>query len=286
MSDNFLYVYASGAQVVLKSTEDDSVDPTVHTPHINVDTSVLPTGAATSANQTNKSQMTQITDGTDEVAVEELSDDDHNLDGLKALLSAAVLFGRIDADTIKPIRIDGSTHSIQTIDYGHHEIHAGSAYSAFEVDSDFDASDEINICFVTPNTTKYLHMLVSAVCSSYAELKLCEKTTITASTGTNKLARNRNRNQSDESVIVSTFDGSAYSYTSNATITNEGTILHSEMLGGGSKQGGAASGGRNVNEFILKANTTYAFKLIGIGVSANNGVASLEVTWYEHIDKD
>lgn len=51
MSDNFTYKYASGAEVTLKSTEDATVTPAVHTPHVNISTSGLPTGAATSAKQ-------------------------------------------------------------------------------------------------------------------------------------------------------------------------------------------------------------------------------------------
>ena len=37
MSDNFTYKYQSGAEVTLKSTEDATVTPAVHTMHVNVD---------------------------------------------------------------------------------------------------------------------------------------------------------------------------------------------------------------------------------------------------------
>ncbi len=180
--------------------------------------------------------------------------------------------------------IEEKTYSLITIDHAHHEIHEGDAFCAHVSETDMDKSNEINICFTAPDTTRYLHTLLLPVSSIFAEFKVCEGAIVTASTGTDVVARNRNRNQPDESIIVSTYDGSNYKFTKNATVTDDGTIIHIEMVGS-AKQGGGANGIRGTSEFILKANTTYAFRLIGNGVSGDNGIASLKATWYEHTDK-
>ncbi len=179
--------------------------------------------------------------------------------------------------------IEEKTHALVFLNHGHHEVHEGVAFCTHVIDSDMDKSDEINICFITPNTTKYLHALFLPVSSIFAEFKFCEGATVTAATGTDILARNRNRNEADESVIISTKDGSSYKFTKNATVTDDGTIIHHSMLGS-TKQGAGSEGTRDSGEYILKANTTYAFRIVGNGVSGDNGVASLKITWYEHTD--
>ena len=52
--------------------------------------------------------------------------------------------------------VDEKTGAQGIVDYAHHEIHSGSAYCAHVIASDMDKSDEINICFTTPNSLKYL----------------------------------------------------------------------------------------------------------------------------------
>ncbi len=181
--------------------------------------------------------------------------------------------------------IDEKTGADTQVSYAHHLIHEGNSYAAHAIASDFDKADELNICFTTPNTTKYLHCIPLAGVSNLALFKVCEGATVTAATGTDELARNRNRNKSDESIIVSTKDGSAYKFTYNATVTNDGTIIHQEMMGA-SKQGANAEGIRDISEYTLKANTTYAFRLVGNNVGSDNGIAAMEITWYEHTDKE
>ncbi len=181
--------------------------------------------------------------------------------------------------------LDSSTYAITSISDGHSHIHDGEAYSAHSVESDFDKSQEINVCFTTPNSAVYLHCIPFGGCSNLGLFKMCEGATVTAATGTDVLAKNRNRNVANESVIVSTKDGSSYKYTMNATVTNDGTIIDQEMVGA-NKQGANVSSARDTSEYVLKANTTYAFRLIGNGVGSDNAIASMEITWYEHVDKE
>ena len=43
---------------------------------------------------------------------------------------------------------------------------------------------------------------------------------------------------------------------------------------------------RGVDEYILKANTRYCFRYVGAGTATAAGPASIEITWYEHTDKN
>lgn len=182
------------------------------------------------------------------------------------------------------IGIDESTYAKNVITYPHHELHSGSAYAAHVIDSDMDKSNEINICFTTPNTKKYLHVMAFPVSSVFAEFKICKGATVTATTGTDLSAYNRNHNKPDASGILSTKDGTTTKFTYNATVAADGTIRHTEMLGS-SKQGAGSGSSRGCGEYVLAPNIKYAFRIVGNGVSNDNGVASLELSWYEHTDK-
>ena len=89
-------------------------------------------------------------------------------------------------------RLDPATFAPIGIDYAHHEIHEGDSFSAHISNSDMDKSEEINICFTTPNSTTYLHALFFPNSSILAEFKICEGATVTASTGTDALAGPQN----------------------------------------------------------------------------------------------
>ena len=98
-----------------------------------------------------------VTDGTDDAQVVENTDDTTNLDGLNGLVSDSVLYGRIDADTVKPLRIDGSTHSIQTIGYEHHEIHGNSHYFVEDFTT-LGSAATLDFCLTPDASAKWVHL--------------------------------------------------------------------------------------------------------------------------------
>jgi len=160
------------------------------------------------------------------------------------------------------------------------ELHHGHCYSASLSNSDMDKSEEINICFTTPSD-RIIHIAYQPICSVFAEFKVGEGAAVTATTGTDATAINSNRRFSDDTKIEATYGGAVGKYTANATVTNDGTVIHTEMLG--SNKQGAGITGRGSTFNILKSNTTYAFRIVGNGVSSDNGVASIEIVWvYDH----
>jgi hypothetical protein len=140
-------------------------------------------------------------------------------------------------------RIDVSTHTLQTIEYEHHEIHAGSHFEY--TDSVTLASAGVqNYLITTPNTTKWAHMTMSVTGSAITEY-----------------ACYRGGDRVGETLQTS-FNND---HNSDVTAT---TIIHKGITGGtedgtkicGLKSGGATQQSRQPlisqrnNEFILNNN--------------------------------
>jgi len=178
-------------------------------------------------------------------------------------------------------RLDASTLSMQTIEYEHHEIHSGSAYIASATDADLDTADELAIAFTTPNTLKWLHLVAYASNTSSGTWEVLEGPTITLDSGADLPVFNHNRNSAKTSAVLTIETvPEVGEMTLNPTITNDGTVLMTELIGAGREKVGGES--RSDNEWVLKQNTTYAFRITG---NANDGRASIKLTWYEHTDK-
>ena len=178
---------------------------------------------------------------------------------------------------------DGSSSAITGIDYAHHEIHSGSAFAVHVFDADFDGAEIISVSFKTPNTTKWSHCMALVGSSTASTFEIGEGSTVTAGTGSAYTIINRDRNSTKASGAVDTASTPVVNKaTLNGTITNMGTVIHGEGLGGGKNQSGGG-GVRDADEYILLANTVYSFRLTN-GATAN-GVASMEITWYEHTNR-
>ena len=181
--------------------------------------------------------------------------------------------------------VDKCTGVLETIAYPHHEIHAGSAFSASLGDTDFDKSDTLNICFTTPDSKKFVHMLVVPSCTVPSLFEILEAPTITNGSGTPQIIYNRNRNSSKTSGIKDiTVGESSNTVSENCTVAADGIPIYQEALGGG-KNARVDAGVRASNEWILKRNTDYAFRIAGAGIT-DNGTGSMVLTWYEHQDKE
>lgn len=177
--------------------------------------------------------------------------------------------------------IDSSTNAIETIDYAHHEIHAGSAFVLSATDLDLDTAQVLSIAFTTPNTAKYFHVVASGSNTSNSEWEILEGPTITVDTGSDLVIYNRNRNSLAASGALNIKTVPAAGATLTPTITVDGTILEAETIGAGKNQSTGVT--RSDAEWILKPNTTYAFRITGL---ADNGTASVRLFWYEHTDKN
>lgn len=187
-------------------------------------------------------------------------------------------------------RIDPSTLALESINIAHHKIHYGDSYCCHHYEEDFDKASEIGILFTTPNTTKFIHAIALVYCGAAALFEILEAPTV--DTGnypvTFPTPNNRNRNSSNTSGVLSVRavpvanQASLKNKADAAPVTADGTVIHAECIGSG-KQGGG-SGNRDSDEFVLRRNTTYYFRLKGTANGADNSVAAVCIIWYEHTD--
>ncbi len=130
-------------------------------------------------------------------------------------------FKGLITDTVaRIVRIDASTGALEIIDDAHHEIHGGSHFTYSQVDTDFDITDAVELLIVTPDTTKWPHMVFIVTGALDTTVELYEGATHTILAA--QAAFNNNRN------VV----------TANTTTINthnndgaDGTLIWTEVFG-------------------------------------------------------
>ena len=192
-----------------------------------------------------------------------------------------------DGTHYHPVRIDASTHAIQTIEYEHHEIHGGSSYTAHYTRTTAATNGHRSAIYIRTPIVKEIHMIASFSASVAANLSICEGITIDVNEGTNGVAiYNRDRNSSNTSGIrdnataqtankFTTFDETALG---NANFS-AGTVLRTSPLSVGTGPKAAGGADRGEQEYILKRDTKYLFLITNTVATAN--VHHVLIDWYE-----
>lgn len=183
-------------------------------------------------------------------------------------------------NTFNPFKQDKSTHALNIIDYAHHEIHGGSNYRAC-MTKDIAISGTMLVCFTTPDTTKWLHWLISLTVTTGARIQIIEN--ITSFTGgTSVTINNSNRNSVKISGVVDmVLDPTPTVGTSTITLCD-----HYHGLAGTNPQGARqAAAAEEREEWVLKQNTKYYILATNQDSSRTNRV-NLVFSWYEHTDKE
>ncbi len=192
------------------------------------------------------------------------------------------------------VRIDASTNSLQIVDYAHHEIHSGSTFCVHLADTAVGKSTEMGCLFKTPASTKWFHLVYSVDMGAKATFDILEGPTIDVDPDLTNFYTPRNRNRNLAATKVSTalsiratpvanqvtliLDGDA------SPISADGSVLHTEVIGGAKKGKTASDGHTHDDEYILLADTVYYFRITGDGTGDDNLQMSMELIWYEHTD--
>jgi hypothetical protein len=185
---------------------------------------------------------------------------------------SAKLFG-YNGTREREIGIDEITRALTFIDYAHHEVHGGSAFWAYKTVA-LGNAEVATIGLVTPNTTKWAHLLLKVDLSAVATFDILEDVTSFAG-GAAFTALNFNRNSANTSGLTVTTG-----HTGSDLITpTGGAEIWNEALG----TRGAQTSRQNASELILKQNSKYLFRVTN-GATANN--VSILLTWYEHTNKE
>lgn len=182
------------------------------------------------------------------------------------------------AGEIDEVRMDASTNSLQTISYEHHEIHSGSHFTYSVIDADFDIIDALDILIITPNDGKWAHMVFDVQAALDTNVQIWENTAAAGHTSAGALlVYNNNRN----------------SITANTTTINtsnddaaDGTMIFESQFGidtgNGSNRVVGGGGVRGSEEWVLKQNSKYIFRITS---GSDASVLSVKLSWYEHEDR-
>lgn len=210
----------------------------------------LPAGAATSANQTNKSQYVRITDGVDD---------------------AAVIAGAFTGE--KGLRVfGGPTDPVSDIpvgiDFGHHQRHEGETHRAEYFDQSLD-TNTVKFALTVPVYASLIHaphlLIMSEVYNGSLLVRIYEGATFTG--GSDLPSKNANRNSLTTPGMT----------IKSGVTSTDGTLLpFSHYVGAGSREAGS----RATDEILLKSNTVYRVDLIGLTAGTD---AILHFEWYEDL---
>jgi hypothetical protein len=178
----------------------------------------------------------------------------------------------ISATVARPLRVDSSTHSLQIIDYAHHEIHGGSSFTVADTVTANTATVKWQV--TTPNTTTYTHLIFTLTCTGEATFLVTEGSDRVDGTALTEINRRRVGTPAAASTIVTrtptdgSTDGAIILFSMRNGITN----IASKNIEGGSA--------RATNEWILKPNTKYVISI----TTYADAFATCLLDWYEHAD--
>lgn len=176
--------------------------------------------------------------------------------------SEAAIFTLIGADGIEPA---SPTNGLPIENIGHLRIQEGKTFVHNNVHSAL-AAGASHYHILTTSTTE-AHLTIYATTSDAAPLwvEIGEAPTFTG--GTVGAIVNKNRKSARTPTVV---------VVEGATVTNMGTHLEGDFATGTRQTGGAAA---IQEEWILKANTSYAFLIRNDSTGAVN--VSFHLEWYE-----
>jgi hypothetical protein len=185
-----------------------------------------------------------------------------------------------ESEDFRNLRGDASTQVLGTIDFAHHEIHAGDFFHvADSATINAASSDSVDYLIVVPNTTKWPHMVIDADGSIITSFALYEDCTAFATSDgyTQLTAYNANRNSSNDATTqIWVKEGS-----SDAS-SDFGTVIYEYSAGSTTAQSRMPSVTRARNEWILGQGVKYIFRILS--ASASNLVNVL-FSWYEHTNE-
>ena len=168
------------------------------------------------------------------------------------------------------LRLDEATNTLQTMSYEHHEIHSGDHYFIGGY-TELQDTDTATFFVITPNSTKWAHMLFSLEADALITYGMYETATYAGGGSTLSLINN-DRNSDNTSGLT---------ILSAGTASVAGTLIDSFQTGAATVASKPLTGGRGTrnNEMILKQNTTYRAVITS---GADDNTLSYYASWYEH----
>ena len=187
---------------------------------------------------------------------------------------------------------DDASGKLGVIDLEHLRIHDSDSFVCHFSNTVTNNGEMTVIAFNTPDTTRWIHVVVEYTATAFARALLIEAPSIDVDEGAALLIFNRNRNSAKASGVLSietipvanraTSYNEAQAAGANITINAANTVSE-HHIGGGSGPFGTGGGQMQRDEYILRQNTQYAFILEALNDDDN--IHNLHVSWYEHVNR-
>jgi len=188
--------------------------------------------------------------------------------------SAGSMKGMINDNENRPLRVDSSTHCIQTLSYEHHEIHAGNYFTCQE---GFVLNNAARSYLIRPpKSSKECHMEIHITGSQDTSFAFYENSGYDPGLKCVTGCRNRIINTISETEINIAAGGAGAP-----------TLLVSGQFGIAATAGGRGGGSgvtSSREEVILSPNFKYAFTVTALSANVNNITVSFD--FYEHTPKN
>lgn len=218
-----------------------------------------------SVNSNTQLRTTQFDSSGNEIESQQLLSNTDDLDDKVGVVTASALYARTNGK-VAPLISDLTSHALTTIDYGHHEIHQGDHFYIKNW-IDLTNGQVLDFLVVTPDTTKWTHVVVEFAFEAEANVVVYEGTT-TSANGASVTVYNRNRNSATSNTTL---------VYAAPTVTGVGTQVAAYKAGSGRGAGGTV---RANQELVIKQNTKYLIRITN-DVTTNNWCDYL-ADWYEH----
>ena len=174
------------------------------------------------------------------------------------------------------LRQDNNTWALVEIDFEHHKLHEDSHFTYSQYDMDFDIADTIEILIVTPNTTKWVHMIFDVEAALNTVIGVYENTVGAGHTASSTLVDyNNNRNSTDTSMVILGISNDDAADGTNIFPTGFGIASGTgvnKIAGGGESRG--------AQEWVLKQNSKYLLRVHSL---TDNSSVAIKLVWYEHV---
>lgn len=188
-----------------------------------------------------------------------------------------IIWGLTGNSTYQGLRVDAATHTLQTIDYAHHEIHSGSSYKVRSY-TDAAVNTYYDIQITTPNTTSWAHLTFIIDVEKETSWWFYENVAINTP-GDAITPMNQDRNSGNSSGLTLKYIANANEGAANDDTAVAGATLLLSGISGSEKKAGGQE--RSSYEIILKQNEDYSIRF------KHNvaGYINYNLDWYEHTNR-
>lgn len=181
-------------------------------------------------------------------------------------------------NTAQPLRLDRSTNTIQTIEYEHHEVHAGSHFFVVSY-AVLENNHVLQFTWQMPNTTTWTHWTWRISTEIEILWQIYEGGTITNPLANAITPLNSNRNSSNTSGTTMRYEDHVNLADADTDVSIAAATLLKSGISGSGKDFGTA--GRET-ELVLDQNALYVLR----ATAKAAGYINFEMEWYEHADID